>query len=51
MESGQDLRMEASGGAWQIAGFGSRAFTTVNEYLGYLADRNYSPATVRAYQW
>lgn len=49
MEAGQELRLETSGGAWQIAGAGSSAFTTVNEYLGYLADRNYSPATVRAY--
>lgn len=49
MESGQELRLEASGGGWLIAGAGSAAFATVNEYLGYLADRNYSPATVRAY--
>lgn len=49
METGPDLRLEASGGGWLIAGAGSAAFTTVNEYLGYLADRNYSPATVRAY--
>lgn len=32
-----------------IAGAGSSAFITVNEYLGYLNDRNYSPATVRSY--
>ncbi|WP_427018174.1 tyrosine-type recombinase/integrase [Pseudarthrobacter sp. P1] len=49
METGPELRLEASGGGWQIAGAGSAAFMTVNEYLGYLADRNYSPATVRAY--
>jgi site-specific recombinase XerD len=49
METGPDLRLEASGGQWLIAGAGSVAFCTVNEYLGYLADRNYSPATVRAY--
>lgn len=49
METDPDLRLETSGGAWLIAGERSSAFTTVNEYLGYLADRNYSPATVRAY--
>ena len=49
METDPDLRLETSGGTWLIAGAGSSAFATVNEYLGYLADRNYSPATVRAY--
>lgn len=49
METGQELRLEASGGTWLIAGAGSVAFATVNDYLGYLADRNYSLATVRAY--
>lgn len=49
MESDPDLRLNASGGAWLITGTGSSEFTTVNEYLSYLADRNYSPATVRAY--
>ena len=49
METDPDLRLEAAGGAWQIAGAHAVAFTTINEYLGYLADRNYSPATVRAY--
>ena len=49
METGPELRLEASGGGWQIAGAGSAAVMTVNVYLGYLADRNYSPATVRAY--
>lgn len=49
METAPELRLEASGGTWMIAGAGSSAFITVNEYLGYLNDRNYSPATVRAY--
>lgn len=49
METDPELRLEASGGTWMIAGTGSSAFTTVNDYLGYLTDRNYSPATVRAY--
>lgn len=49
METGQELRLEASGGTWLIAGAGAVAFATVNDYLGYLGDRNYSLATVRAY--
>lgn len=49
MEAEPDLRLETPGGAWRIAGAASGAFATVNDYLGYLVDRNYSPATVRAY--
>ena len=49
MDAGQELRLEASDVQWLIAGAGSTVFVTVNEYLSYLADRNYSPATVRAY--
>ena len=37
------------GGHWRLAGPRSGEFALVNEYLGYLADRNYSPRTVRAY--
>lgn len=49
METDPVLRLEASDGTWKIAGTHANAFTSVNEYLGYLADRNYSPATVRSY--
>jgi site-specific recombinase XerD len=49
METDPGLRLETAGGAWLIVGARSGAFATVNEYLGYLADRDYSPATVRAY--
>lgn len=35
--------------AWTLAGPGAGKFVLVNEYLGYLVDRNYSPRTVRAY--
>ena len=37
------------GGGWALAGTAVARFDLVNEYLGYLADRNYSPKTVRAY--
>ena len=39
----------ADGGVWQLAGRDTARFGLVNDYLGYLADRNYSPRTVRAY--
>lgn len=39
-----------AGGGWRIAGDGAEAdLALVNDYLGYLADRRYSSATVRAY--
>jgi len=43
------LVAEERGGWWQLGGPGAPGFALVNEYLGYLADRNYSPRTVRAY--
>jgi integrase/recombinase XerD len=43
------LRLEDRGGCWILSGPGSESFSLVNEYLAYLADRNYSPKTVRAY--
>jgi integrase/recombinase XerD len=45
-----DLQLDqGADGGWQLAGPQSGAFVLVNEYLGYLLDRNYSPRTVRAY--
>ena len=47
-ESG--FRLEPTdGGGWQLTGRDAAGFGLVNDYLGYLADRNYSPRTVRAY--
>jgi site-specific recombinase XerD len=43
------LVAEEHGGWWRLGGTGAAGFELVNEYLGYLADRNYSPRTVRAY--
>ncbi|BCP14244.1 tyrosine-type recombinase/integrase [Mycobacterium paraintracellulare] len=42
LESGIDV-------AWVLAGAGAEKYTLINQYLGYLADRNYSPRTLRAY--
>jgi len=36
-------------GVWQLAGHDASGLGLVNDYLRYLADRNYSPRTVRAY--
>jgi len=43
-----DLRLEDAVG-WRLAGPAAGRYGLVNEYLGYLADRNYSPKTVSAY--
>jgi integrase/recombinase XerD len=44
-----ELRLERIAGGWALAGVGAERFVMVNEYLSYLADRNYSPQTVRVY--
>jgi integrase/recombinase XerD len=45
-----DLRVARENDQWQLVGErASESVTLVNEYLGYLADRNYSPQTVRTY--
>src|SRR6266542_405593 len=46
-ESG--LRLEERDGVWALAGPAASRFGLVDEYLAYLADRNYSSKTVRAY--
>src|ERR1700744_6192238 len=38
---------ETCAGRWELTGGGG--LTLVNDYLGYVADRGYSPRTVRAY--
>ncbi len=43
------LRVEERAGGWRLAGPAASGFGLVNEYLGYLVDRRYSPRTVRAY--
>jgi site-specific recombinase XerD len=43
------LRVEVAGGGWSLVGAQASGFALVNDFLGYLADRHYSPATVRAY--
>jgi site-specific recombinase XerD len=43
------LRLEQRDGEWLLTGPDADQFGLVNEYLSHLADRNYSPRTVRAY--
>ncbi len=44
------LAVSGAGDRWRLIGEGSAAdLELFNDYLGYLADRNYSPRTVRAY--
>src|SRR6266704_2610975 len=43
-----DLRVDDSGAGWALAGPAAARFTLANEFPGYLADRRYSPRTVRA---
>ena len=44
-----DLRVDESDAGWVLSGPAASRFALVNEFLGYLADRRYSPKTVRAY--
>lgn len=43
------LRLEERDGGWALDGPAASRFGLVDEYLAHLADRNYSPKTVRAY--
>ncbi|MGH3847395.1 MAG: site-specific integrase [Pseudonocardiaceae bacterium] len=43
------LRVVQDGELWQLSGPAASRFVLINEFLGYLADRNYSPRTRRSY--
>jgi site-specific recombinase XerD len=45
----ESLRAVERAGRWALVGSGPAGVEVVNDYLGYLADRGYSPRTVRAY--
>jgi site-specific recombinase XerD len=45
----ESLRAVERDGRWSLAGSGPGGVELINDYLGYLADRCYSPRTVRAY--
>src|ERR1039458_661302 len=42
------LAVQGSGDRWELVGE-HEDLAAFNDYLGYLADRRYSPATVRSY--
>ena len=44
-----ELRVQERDEGWALVGDAAERFGLVNEYLGYLADRRYSPRTVRSY--
>lgn len=44
-----ELRAEEVSGEWRLVGALVERFALINDFLAYLADRNYSPRTVRAY--
>lgn len=48
-ERSERLRTAEREGRWSLAGAGPDGVDVVNDYLGYLADRGYSPRTVRGY--
>lgn len=43
------MRVDPRVGSWLLVGAGAHGLTLVNDFLGYLADRNYSPRTRRSY--
>lgn len=48
-DSDHELTAAPKDGGWVLAGPAAGEFSLVNDYLGYLSDRCYSPRTVRAY--
>jgi hypothetical protein len=45
----EQLNVLCGGDVWRLSGLAAERFALVNEFLGHLADRNYSPRTQRAY--
>jgi site-specific recombinase XerD len=43
------LQLDHRGTSWVLEGRSAKSFGLINEYLGYLVDRAYSPRTVEAY--
>ncbi len=44
-----ELRLVEHEGGWRLEGRGGDRLALINDYLAYVADRRYSPATVRSY--
>src|ERR1700756_146995 len=45
----ESLRAVERDGRWSLVGSGPVGVGLINDFLGYVADRGYSPRTVRAY--
>ena len=51
MSEEQQLTVGQNAGVWSLRGPRAADFAVVNEFLAYLADRNFSPRTGRAYAY
>lgn len=51
VSDGQQLTVGEDAGVWRLRGSRAADFALVNEFLVYLADRNFSPRTGRAYAY
>lgn len=51
MDDVEQLAVVDVGGVWCLRGPAAGRFELVNSFLGYLADRNFSPRTCRAYAY
>jgi len=49
MDENEAVRLERGCDDWKLACVDEALVADANAYLGYLADRNYSPRTIRAY--
>lgn len=49
MSGDGSLRLVKGSAGWRLVGGPGESLELINDYLGYLADRNFSPQTVRAY--
>jgi integrase/recombinase XerC len=49
MDDTDGVHVVRHAGGWALAGHDAGGFELVNDYLGHLADRRYSPRTIRAY--
>ena len=47
----KELSAAVDDGVWQLRGAAAEKFDLVNQFLGYLADRNFSPRTCRSYAY
>lgn len=45
----ESLKLSKQESSWVLEGRSARSFALINDYLGYLVDRAYSPRTVEAY--